>query len=361
MRLRARSLHVLALAPVAALAAGVLGSTTHAHAASGAPPAIVVALDPGHGGLPNLSDASQPFDPGAIGPNGLMEKDVTLDIAQRLAALLGEDLVQVVLTRTSDTWVTIADRESVAGNSHASLFVSVHCNAYTGPSVGGSLVLFPSRASQPFAQAISDALGRGLASAGVASDGIQLRDNWWVHNTMPTATAEVAYISNPHEAALMATADFRQQAAVALRDGIERYDPDIAVRKAQLIDWARLHPGQPLPTAPPARAAAAVQPAPAPPPSALPAVLFWVLLLAALGAAVRSRARLLRWSAGFPERVAPALAWTSAAASRLEPLFQHTAIRRSALRRRRRRMASRAVQNGPRRWTPYSVYDELAL
>src|SRR6202022_1403050 len=116
MRLRARSLHVLALAPVAALAAGALGSTAHAQAASGGPAPVVVAVDPGPGGPPNLSAPPQPFDPGAIGPNGLMEKDVTLDVSQRLAALLGQDLVEVVLTRNNDAWVTIADREAIASN-----------------------------------------------------------------------------------------------------------------------------------------------------------------------------------------------------------------------------------------------------
>ena len=365
MRLRARLLHVIAIAPVAALAAGALGSSTHAQAATSAPTPIVVAIDAGHGGTYDPTNPTQPFDPGAIAATGLMEKDVTLDISQQLAALLGQDLVQVVLTRTGDTWVTIADREAIASSSHASLFVSIHCNAYTDPSVGGSLVLYPNPASQAFAQTLSDALGRGLASERVPADGIQLRDNWWISNPMPTATAEVAYISNPREAALMAGQGFRQQAALAIRDGLERYDPDIAIRKTQLIDWARQHPGQPLPTAPPvhpapasAVASAATTPAgPSPP----PAVLLWLSLLAALAAAVRWREALLDWSAGVPERLAPLAGWAVEALGSLEPLFEHTGLHRRTQRRRRRRLAARAVQRGPRRWAPYSVYDELAL
>jgi N-acetylmuramoyl-L-alanine amidase len=356
MRLRARFLHVIAIAPVAALAAVTLGSTVHAQTAGAGPTPIVIAIDPGHGGLPSVSDPTQPFDPGAIGPNGLMEKDFTLAVAQQLAALLRLDLVQVVLTRSSDTWVTIADREAVATSSHAALFVSIHCNAYSDPAVGGSLVLFPNATSQPFAQALSDALGRGLASAGVASDGIQLRDNWWVSNPMPTATAEVAYISNPQEAALMVAEDFRQQAAVALRDGLERFDPNIAIRKAQLQDWARQHPGRPLPTAPVSGVAAAAHAGSPPPSSPLAAVLLWLSLAAAVAAAVRWRRPLVALSA----RIQPDAGWARGVLAHVDPLVERAAMHRGASRRRRRRLAARA-RRGPTRWAPHSVYDELSL
>ena len=107
MRHRARSLHVLALAPVAAIFAGVLGPTSHALAAAPKAPApIVVTVDAGHGGQPSAAHPTTPFDPGAIGTNGLLEKDVDLDVASRLAALLRADLVDVVMTRTSDVHLT---------------------------------------------------------------------------------------------------------------------------------------------------------------------------------------------------------------------------------------------------------------
>jgi N-acetylmuramoyl-L-alanine amidase len=79
-----------------------------------------IVLDPGHGGK----------DPGAIGPNGLKEKDVTLDIAKRLKKLLVERLgVRVVLTREDDYFVPLAERTGLANNNKADLFISIHTNA----------------------------------------------------------------------------------------------------------------------------------------------------------------------------------------------------------------------------------------
>ena len=209
---------------------------------------MVIALDPGHGGAPDNNNPTLPFDPGAISADGLMEKVVTLDVAQRVAALLHEDMVQTVLTRDSDQWVTIADREQIAIDAHAERFISIHCNSFTDPTASGSLVLYPGPASLPFARTMADTMGRDLASSGVPGDGVVLRDDWWIHNPMPTATAEIAYLSNPHEAALLASSDFRQQVAMAIRDGIERDDQTIATRRAEILAWLNAHPGAPKPT-----------------------------------------------------------------------------------------------------------------
>ncbi|MGH7686791.1 MAG: N-acetylmuramoyl-L-alanine amidase family protein, partial [Candidatus Dormibacteria bacterium] len=132
MRLRARLLNVLVLAPVVATVVAALGPAIHAQASSGAEPQpVVIALDPGHGGAPDPSNPTQPFDPGAISASGLMEKVVTLDVARRVASLLHEDMVQTVLTRDTDQWVTIADRETIAIDAHAERFISIHCNSFT--------------------------------------------------------------------------------------------------------------------------------------------------------------------------------------------------------------------------------------
>src|SRR5206468_2864273 len=82
----------------------------------------------------------------------------------------------------------------------------IHCNSFSDPAAGGSLVLYPGPQSLPFAQSVSDLLGRDLGPGGVGDDGVQLRDNWWIHNPMPTATAEIAYLSNPREPALLPAA-----------------------------------------------------------------------------------------------------------------------------------------------------------
>ena len=78
-----------------------------------------VAIDAGHGGN----------DPGAIGPTGVKEKDVTLDLVKRVAPILAKQSVQVLLTREDDRYVTLEERTARANAFGADLFISVHCNA----------------------------------------------------------------------------------------------------------------------------------------------------------------------------------------------------------------------------------------
>ncbi len=330
------------LPPVAAFTAGVLGPVAHAQSADRPPAPIVVTIDPGHGGSANPDNPSQLFDPGAIAANGVQEKDVTLDVGQQLARLLATDEVRPVLTRTNDVYVTIPQREQVAVDNSAALFVSIHVNSFKDPSVGGSLVLYPNAQAQPFAQTLSDELGRDLAEQRVGSDGIQLRDNWWIHAPMPTATVEIAYLTNAHEAALMATEAFRGQVAAAIRDGIETYDPQIAARRAQILAWRAQHPGVPAATPVPQQHGNAATPV-APSQSVWGILLFWSLVIGGVLA-------VLRWP-----RLA---AWLIVGIITIVLRTIHGAIvHRRAMRRRhhvRARQASRSAR-------PSSVYDELWL
>ncbi len=91
-----------------------------------------VVLDPGHGG----------HDPGAIGPSGLREKDVTLDIAHRAAPLIARELgISTLLTRDSDDYVALDERTARANAFQADLFVSIHCNA-SEDSAGRGVMTF---------------------------------------------------------------------------------------------------------------------------------------------------------------------------------------------------------------------------
>jgi len=346
MRWRARLLHVIVIAPVAALTATALGPVAHARADKAAPRPIVVVVDPGHGGRPNNADPAQPFDPGAIGGNGVLEKDVALDVAGKLKALLEKDKVRVMLTRTSDVYVTIPDREQVANDNAADIFVSIHCNSFADPSVGGSLVLYPNSSALRFAQAMSDALGHDLSISGVPDDGVQLRDNWWIHAAMPTSTVEIAYLTNPHEAALMATEGFRSAVAAAMRDGIERYLPAIAVRRSEILGWEASHPG---PANSRSTAAAVRSRAPADSNgSALGTVFAWMILAAVVCALVRWREPATRGAVVVATLTARGVRWM--------------VVRRSAARRRRRRVRERSLARDTARTArPHSVYDELWL
>ena len=79
-----------------------------------------IVIDPGHGG----------HDTGAIGPNGLYEKDVVLDIALKLKKVLSENPdYQVFLTRDTDVFIPLEQRTAIANSKHADLFVSIHANA----------------------------------------------------------------------------------------------------------------------------------------------------------------------------------------------------------------------------------------
>jgi N-acetylmuramoyl-L-alanine amidase len=79
----------------------------------------VIVIDPGHGGV----------ETGAVGPSGLQEKDLTLDLARRLKALLERQGVTVVLTRDDDRILPLDDRTAIANHNRAILFISLHLNA----------------------------------------------------------------------------------------------------------------------------------------------------------------------------------------------------------------------------------------
>ena len=221
---RARFLHVLAPAPVAVLLTAALLPCTPMVQAASVPPADIVCIDPGHGGR----------DPGAIGLDGLVEKDLTLDISERLAALLRADGVTVVLTRTSDATVSIQQRSDIANASHADVFLPIYFNSWATTVPDGSVVLYPYARDLPFAQAISQAVTAYIGPYGDSDGGVVHRPDWWLQPTMPVATVESLFISNPHDAALLTQPSFRQGLAEALKNGIEAYLPGIMQRQQEL-------------------------------------------------------------------------------------------------------------------------------
>jgi N-acetylmuramoyl-L-alanine amidase len=293
---RARLLHVLASAPVAVVLTVAPALSSAAVGATSIPPPYVVAIDPGHGGI----------DPGALGLDGLVEKNLTLDVSNRLAALLRADGVTVVMTRTTDASVSIQERSDIANAAHADVFLPIYFNSWTTPIPDGSVVLYPYARDIPFATDISQAVTNYISPDGDSDGGIVLRNDWWLQPTMPTATVESLFISNPHDAALLTKASFRQGLAEALRSGVEAYLPGILQRQQEVraVTPAKLLPASgPLaaPLATHATTSASGERAPvatATPATSggTPAVLrvFEVLvLLAAVLLAVRYRRRLV--------------------------------------------------------------------
>jgi N-acetylmuramoyl-L-alanine amidase len=343
---RARSLHVLALAPVAAIAAGVLGLTPHAlAAASKAPAAIVITVDPGAGGQPTTAHPNTPFDPGAIRTNGLLEKDVDLDVGRRLASLLRSDLVDVVMTRNTDVYVSAATREKISTTHRAALVVSIHAAASSNPATDASLVLYPNHRSAAFAQTLSDALSAQISIDGVPGGGVVFGDAAWVRSPAPVATVDMGYLSNRSDAALMATASFRQDVALGVRDGVEAYLPAIIARRDAIRAWRSGHSGS------------LADGSLAPTSAALPGtngfqfgpVIAWLAAIGVVGLVLLFRdvvARVLVVVIALVMRLVGGVMW----------------LRRAAIRRRRRR---RRVRTDVRPEQPYqrigSVYDDIPL
>jgi N-acetylmuramoyl-L-alanine amidase len=335
-----RLLHVLLSVPVVTFL--VIAASPTAHAQS-APAPLVVVVDPGHGGAVNPAQPDMPFDPGAIAPsNGLEEKDATLAVSLRLRALLQQDDVTAILTRSDDRPLSVQQRSDTANTNGAAVFVSVHFNSFTDGGPNGSLVLYPKDSDLTFAKMMSDAMSQYLGPMGVADDGVQLRDNWWIHTQMPTVTVEPAFLSNTREASLIATPGFQQVLAMSIRAGIERYDPQILQRKAEISTWNRSHPDRPVRAVAPVAAHAT-----APPSSG------W------LGAVIRDAlgfvllAAVVRW---------PRTAWLMVRT--LLRLFQtvldRVLVHRAAKRRRRRAVALRARTARTQRFArPHHIYDEL--
>jgi N-acetylmuramoyl-L-alanine amidase len=292
---RARLLHVLASAPVAVVMTVAPALSSAAVGAATIPPPYVVAIDPGHGGV----------DPGALGLDGLVEKNLTLDVSDRLAALLRADGVTVVMTRTTDATVSIQERSDIANAAHADVFLPIYFNSWTTPIPDGSVVLYPYARDIPFATDISQAVTNYISPHGDYDGGIVLRNDWWLQPTMPVATVESLFISNPHDAALLTKASFRQGLAEALRNGVETYLPGIRQRMQEVraVTPAKLLPASGPLADPPAThrtTSASGERAPAAraatttggTPAAL-RVLEVLMLLAAVLLAIRYRRRLI--------------------------------------------------------------------
>jgi N-acetylmuramoyl-L-alanine amidase len=179
----------------------------------------VIVLDPGHGGP----------DPGAIGPGGTQEKAVTLDIAKRVNKLLEAQGAKVIMARSADTDVSLSARTDIANKKNADIFVSIHINAHTDSSIGGTTTYIYNGSSGTTRIKESSKLANSIQTELVKSLG--LRDigvksaNFAVVRTsnMPAVLIELAFISNPAEEKLLKTDSFKNKAAEAIVRGIGYY------------------------------------------------------------------------------------------------------------------------------------------
>ena len=214
-----------------------------------------VVIDAGHGGA----------DPGATSILRLAEKDVTLDVAARLKALLEANGFEVVVTRKADHLIPLRDRARLANDSSSDIFVSIHVNSivkhtashgvetyYLGPTSDPSLTRLAADENRVSGYSLADlrklldgvyADARRSESQRLAA-AVQRRlfenlqrvdpglENWGVKRApfivlvatdMPAILAEVGCMSNDREATMLGKAEYRQQIALALFRGIRAY------------------------------------------------------------------------------------------------------------------------------------------
>ena len=173
---------------------------------------LVVAIDAGHGGS----------DPGAIGPSGVLEKDVALAIAQDLRTLLVRQRIDVVMVRDADVFVPLEDRARIAARGGATLFVSIHANAAVDANANGTQAFYLTPQSAPLASAIADEIGR---AAGVGSRGIAVaRFAVLIGNPhIPAVLVETAFVTNPREEQLLRDPAGQQAFGQGILKGLQRY------------------------------------------------------------------------------------------------------------------------------------------
>jgi len=173
-----------------------------------------VVIDPGHGGP----------DPGAVGIGGLRETDVVLDVCLQLARLLQARGVQVLMTRTSEVDVDLPPRVSLANNSRADAFVSVHANALSldRPEVNGIESFYFEGAGAP-SRSLAAALQQQMLaiSPGSPDRGVRTARFFVIRRTvMPSTLVEMGFVTGTLDAPRLADPTYRRRMAMALAAGV---------------------------------------------------------------------------------------------------------------------------------------------
>jgi N-acetylmuramoyl-L-alanine amidase len=228
-----------------------------------------IVIDAGHGG----------HDTGTIGPNGLLEKDVVLDVAKRLGRLLETRLgAEVIYTRKDDTFIPLETRTAIANRARADLFISIHANSSRDSDARGVETYYLNFTSSPealevaarenavseksihelqdlvkkialkekieesreFASDVQQSLygGLSLSNAGVRNRGIKKAPFIvLIGANMPSILAEISFVSNPTDERKLETSEHRQRIAESLYRGVSKYVNGLSgVKVASRID-----------------------------------------------------------------------------------------------------------------------------
>ena len=228
---------------------GKIESRTAKSPAASKPFAVVV-LDPGHGGQ----------DSGAM-CGGVLEKDLTLDVARRIDRLLNSEGIATLMTRVGDTYVSLADRAAFANRVRKCIFISIHFNEDNKPVASGVETYYaahqitagsflaswlpflwrplsdsPNPESQNLAALVQEAL---VARTRSIDRGTEARQFFVIANvTSPAVLIEGGFLTNKEDISKLASEDYRDQIAAAVADGILRYRDAASQRKSTLAATA---------------------------------------------------------------------------------------------------------------------------
>ncbi len=191
---------------VAFLASSSYAAKKSSSGGDGSP--ITVVIDAGHGG----------HDRGGIPGQRVAEKDMTLDVAQRLSNVLSASGYRVVMTRSTDVFVPLGGRVAIANSYRNAVFVCIHFNATGRSGASGIETYFYSRDSLPLASAIHHYVTGGAPSA---NRGVRRRGYYVLRKTsIPAVLVECGFLTNPTEAAYAQSASYRQKLAEEIAAGV---------------------------------------------------------------------------------------------------------------------------------------------
>jgi len=188
---------------------------------------------------------------------GVMEKDLTLDVARRVDRLLDSEGIATLMTRLGDTYVPLADRAAFGNRVRDSIFVSIHFNEDNKPVAtgvetyyashqitSGSLLASwlpflsrpPSDSPKPESQSLAGFIQEALVARTRSVDrGTQAKQFFVIANvTSPAVLVEGGFLTNKEDVSKLANEDYRDQLAAAVADGILRYRDATSHRKSAL-------------------------------------------------------------------------------------------------------------------------------
>jgi N-acetylmuramoyl-L-alanine amidase len=215
-----------------------------------------IVLDPGHGG----------HDTGTVGPQGLREKDLVLDVAQRLGRLIETRMgSEVIFTRSDDTFIPLETRTAIANEAKADLFLSIHANSsplrtaagvetyYLNFTTSRSALDLASRENSGAQMSVSELQGllekialkdkveesrefasrvqNALYTLSAKTTDVRSKDRGvkrapfvvLIGASMPSVLAEIGFVSNAHDESVMRREEYRERTAEALYKGISNY------------------------------------------------------------------------------------------------------------------------------------------